>query len=232
MEASSLSSCIAHSNRTLFPDKPFTRRRITTSKNKLVVNSMKESDSQGYEGKLVDESLIILRMRIKEVKMMEKSSSQGTTVPSNWMEWEKQYYCKHYHEDVCQGIGWLQMYLMNTRPSLALVCAYINIHGYFQCFRDRCKSEVSVWILPSLIMILIIMFFGSSLLAYQNSLHLLFCSYTLTSHTAVSHLVLFSCRLNIRNQPVHIQFSFCMNILAFESCRFLHTTLLIRFYLN
>lgn len=121
MEAGFLSSCIAHSNQTLFPAKPYTQRRITTSKNKLAVSSMKESDSQDYEGKLVDESLIILRMRIKEVKMMEKkSSSQGTPAPSNWMEWEKQYYCKHYHEDVCEGIGWLQMYLMNTRPSLAL----------------------------------------------------------------------------------------------------------------
>ncbi|KAK1357463.1 By genscan and genefinder [Heracleum sosnowskyi] len=121
MEASFLSSCIAHSNQILFPAKALTRRRATASKNKLAVSSMKESDSQDYEGKLVDESLIILRMRIKEVKMMEKSSScPGTPETSNWMEWEKQYYCKHYHEDVCEGIGWLQMYLMNTRPSLAL----------------------------------------------------------------------------------------------------------------
>lgn len=123
MEASFSSSCIAPSHQTLFPAKPFTRRRTATSKNKLVVKSMKESDSQDYEGKLVDESLIILRMRIKEVKMMEKNSSShphGTAAPSNWMEWEKQYYCKNYHEDVCEGIGWLQMCLMNTRPSLAL----------------------------------------------------------------------------------------------------------------
>ncbi|WOG92916.1 hypothetical protein DCAR_0312194 [Daucus carota subsp. sativus] len=120
MEAKLLSSCIAHSNQTLFPAGAFTRRLITASKKKLSVSSMRESDSQDYEGKLVDESLIILRMRIKEAKITEKSSSHGTAAPSNWMEWERQYYCKHYHEDVCEGLGWLQIYLMNTRPSLAL----------------------------------------------------------------------------------------------------------------
>lgn len=120
MEAKISSSCTARFNPTLFPAIAFTPRRITKSKNKLAVNSMKESDSEDYEGKLVDESMIILRMRIREAKIVQESSSHRTAAGSNWMEWEKQYYCKHYHEDVCEGIGWLQMYLMNTRPGLVL----------------------------------------------------------------------------------------------------------------
>ncbi|XP_021296779.1 uncharacterized protein LOC110426020 [Herrania umbratica] len=68
-----------------------------------------------YQGKLVDESMIQLRMRIKEMKVLEKSDE----LPSNWMEWEKQYFL-HYNEDICKAIGLLQNYLLNVRPSLAL----------------------------------------------------------------------------------------------------------------
>ncbi|XVE72158.1 hypothetical protein DITRI_Ditri11bG0016400 [Diplodiscus trichospermus] len=68
-----------------------------------------------YQGKLVDESMIVLRMRIKEIKVLEKKDE----VPSNWMEWEKQYFL-HYNEDIFRAIGLLQNYLMDIRPSLAL----------------------------------------------------------------------------------------------------------------
>ncbi|XWS75533.1 hypothetical protein CRYUN_Cryun01aG0098100 [Craigia yunnanensis] len=68
-----------------------------------------------HQGKLVDESMIVLRMRIKEMKVLEKNDE----LPSNWMEWEKQYYL-HYNEDIFSAIGLLQNYLMNIRPSLAL----------------------------------------------------------------------------------------------------------------
>ena len=68
-----------------------------------------------YGGKLVDEDMIVLRMRIREMKMLETSESP----PSDWMEWEKRYY-DHYNEDVCEAVGLLQSYLMNIRPSLAL----------------------------------------------------------------------------------------------------------------
>ena len=68
-----------------------------------------------YGGKLVDEDMIVLRMRIREMKMLETSESP----PSDWKEWEKRYY-DHYNEDVCEAVGLLQSYLMNIRPSLAL----------------------------------------------------------------------------------------------------------------
>lgn len=68
-----------------------------------------------YFGGSVDESMIVLRWRIKEMKMMEESHA----APSDWMEWEKQYFA-HYDKDVCEAVGLLQCYLMSLRPSAAL----------------------------------------------------------------------------------------------------------------
>ena len=63
----------------------------------------------------VDESMIILRKRIHEMKMIERNYEP----PEDWMEWEKQYYTC-YDEYICTLVGLLQSHLMNTRPSLAL----------------------------------------------------------------------------------------------------------------
>nr|XP_008339576.2 uncharacterized protein LOC103402614 [Malus domestica] len=69
-----------------------------------------------YDGRLVDEDMIVLRMRIHDAEMLEEDNHQP---PSNWMRWEKQYYA-HYNWDICEGVGLLQSQLMNTRPSVAL----------------------------------------------------------------------------------------------------------------
>ncbi|KAL5743389.1 hypothetical protein ACOSQ2_026505 [Xanthoceras sorbifolium] len=70
-----------------------------------------------YGGRIVDENMIVLRMRIRESKMLETRSEP----PPNWMEWEKKYYAnKGYDEDVCEALGFLQNYLMNMRPGFAL----------------------------------------------------------------------------------------------------------------
>lgn len=75
-------------------------------------------NKDGYSGsKLVDENMIVLRMRIKE---MNRSSSEAGKLPSNnWMEWEKKYFW-HYNDVVFEVVRLLQMYLMETRPALAL----------------------------------------------------------------------------------------------------------------
>ncbi|KAL5809973.1 hypothetical protein ACOSQ4_026541 [Xanthoceras sorbifolium] len=68
-------------------------------------------------GRTVDEDMIVLRMRIREQKMLETRSEQ----PTNWMEWEKKYYANNgYDEDICEALGLLQNYLMNMRPAFAL----------------------------------------------------------------------------------------------------------------
>ncbi|TXG69992.1 hypothetical protein EZV62_004927 [Acer yangbiense] len=78
------------------------------------------SNSKGgdYGGRLVDENMIVLRMRIRENKMLETRNEP----PSNWMEWEKRYYEHNgYNEDVFEALGFVQKCLMNNRPALALV---------------------------------------------------------------------------------------------------------------
>ncbi|KDP34973.1 hypothetical protein JCGZ_09261 [Jatropha curcas] len=62
--------------------------------------------------------MLVLKKRIKEMKMVEANYEEEA--PSNWMEWEKQYYYANYISDVCEALGILQSILINTRPSLAL----------------------------------------------------------------------------------------------------------------
>ncbi|CAK9152348.1 unnamed protein product [Ilex paraguariensis] len=73
------------------------------------------SNGWDYRGLLVDESMIVLRKRIHEMKVMERNYEP----PAEWMELEKQYYVC-YDEFVCKFVGFLQTQLMNTRPSMAL----------------------------------------------------------------------------------------------------------------
>ncbi|TKY64836.1 hypothetical protein E2542_SST07687 [Spatholobus suberectus] len=108
MEASSyLWSC-----RPTIPTGLQCRRR---AHNSTVVRASREMNGRDHKGKLVDESMIVLRLRIKEMKMSEMNREP----PANWMDWEKQCY-DHYDEDVCNAIGLLQSYFMGTRPSVAL----------------------------------------------------------------------------------------------------------------
>lgn len=74
-------------------------------------------DRDNHDGKLVDEDMIVLRIRIHDMKMTERRDQNEP--PSNWMEWEKRYYA-NYNSDICEAVGLLQSQLMNTRPSLAL----------------------------------------------------------------------------------------------------------------
>uniref|UniRef100_A0A1D1YAE7 DEAD-box ATP-dependent RNA helicase 28 n=1 Tax=Anthurium amnicola TaxID=1678845 RepID=A0A1D1YAE7_9ARAE len=66
-------------------------------------------------GKLVDEDMIVLRKRLHEMEAAERSYEP----PSHWMGWERRYYHR-YDADVCHLVGFLQAFLMNTRPSVAL----------------------------------------------------------------------------------------------------------------
>ncbi|KAK7280363.1 hypothetical protein RJT34_25427 [Clitoria ternatea] len=91
----------------------------TTCSNGKKVSSfgpiMASMRDQNFSGRLVDESMIILRKRIHEMNMMERNYE----APEDWMEWEKRYYTS-YDSIICEAMGILQTQLMNTRPSLAL----------------------------------------------------------------------------------------------------------------
>lgn len=81
----------------------------------MVYASNNDAYGREYDGKVVDENMVVLRQRIQEMRM-EKMSHEP---PSHWMEWEKQY-CVNYDSHVCEAMQLLQSLVMNTRPSLAL----------------------------------------------------------------------------------------------------------------
>ncbi|XP_061365008.1 uncharacterized protein LOC133308412 [Gastrolobium bilobum] len=81
----------------------------------LVMASKRGAADQNFGGNLVDESMIILRKRIHEMKMIERNYEP----PSDWMDWEKRYYTS-YDSMICEAMGVLQTQLMNTRPSFVL----------------------------------------------------------------------------------------------------------------
>ncbi|KAL2235079.1 UNVERIFIED_CONTAM: hypothetical protein Sindi_1240100 [Sesamum indicum] len=74
-----------------------------------------------HDHKLVDENMIVLKMRIHEIKRKEEELNQAIcTSKCSWMEWEKQWCKNNYESDVYEAVGFLQILLMNTRPSLVL----------------------------------------------------------------------------------------------------------------
>lgn len=89
----------------------------------LAMASNRGAADQNFGGRLVDESMIVLRKRIHEMNMIEKNYEP----PSDWMDWEKRYYTS-YDSIICEAMGFLQTQLMNTRPSLALgIIAFVAI---------------------------------------------------------------------------------------------------------
>ncbi|PON58505.1 mediator of RNA polymerase II transcription subunit [Trema orientale] len=95
-----------------------TRRFRKRNQRSVVANAKRSADPYDYYfdgGRLVDESMIILRKRIHEMKVIERNYEP----PAEWTNWEKQYYTS-YDDYVCKFVGFVQSNLMNTRPSLAL----------------------------------------------------------------------------------------------------------------
>ncbi|KAJ7943037.1 Mediator of RNA polymerase II transcription subunit [Quillaja saponaria] len=110
-------------HRKMNPSKRLTTTTTTTISNTTtrICACIKRDDSSSYgyghdyDGKLVDENMVVLRKRILEMKELKLDEE---TAPSNWMEWEKQYYV-NYDSDIFEAVGLLQSLLMNTRPRLA-----------------------------------------------------------------------------------------------------------------
>ncbi|CAA0817190.1 Unknown protein [Striga hermonthica] len=89
----------------------FSTSRIIIKPNSVSVRASRHDHD--FSGRLVDESMIVLRMRIHE--MMRTSDGP----PSEWMDWEKELYAG-YDSLICDAVGHLQSYLMDTRPGVAL----------------------------------------------------------------------------------------------------------------
>ncbi|KAK4279872.1 hypothetical protein QN277_011577 [Acacia crassicarpa] len=71
-------------------------------------------------GRQVDENMIMLRLRIREIKMMEEEKKDDEEEEgSGMMRWEREYYVGEYGKHVCEVLGLLQSYLMTVRPCLS-----------------------------------------------------------------------------------------------------------------
>ncbi|XP_022775671.1 uncharacterized protein LOC111317503 [Durio zibethinus] len=120
MEATTFSLC----NSLALAPRPFSGDPICRKKgfggakplNIKILAAKRDAHSHNFDGKLVDESMVVLRKRIHEMSMLEKSYEP----PKHWMEWEKQYKKANYDLDVCEAVGYLQSKLMETRPGVAL----------------------------------------------------------------------------------------------------------------
>ncbi|KAK1321707.1 hypothetical protein QJS10_CPA03g00483 [Acorus calamus] len=86
------------------------------SRPSIACSARRRDFSEGYSGgRLVDESMIVLRKRIREKEMIERNYEP----PSHWIDWEKRWYAT-YQSDVCDAVGLLQDLLMDARPGVAL----------------------------------------------------------------------------------------------------------------
>ncbi|CAA2934670.1 Mediator of RNA polymerase II transcription subunit 18 [Olea europaea subsp. europaea] len=94
--------------------KPFSSTHRNSGCTKIFA-IRRETHDQNFDGRMVDENLIILRKRIHEMKVIERNYEP----PSEWMDWEKRFYA-NYDSIICDAMGLLQSQLMETRPSLAL----------------------------------------------------------------------------------------------------------------
>ncbi|XVE74729.1 hypothetical protein DITRI_Ditri12bG0041100 [Diplodiscus trichospermus] len=103
------------------PRRPFAggdlicRKKGTGGAKKVNIKIL-ASKGHDFDGKLVDESMVVLRKRIQEMRMLETKYEP----PQHWMEWEKEYKKANYEVDVCEAVGYLQSKLMETRPAVAL----------------------------------------------------------------------------------------------------------------
>ncbi|XP_059639761.1 uncharacterized protein LOC132282156 [Cornus florida] len=108
----------------LFPPKSPCRRRLVPVTKKTIIASVRKS-GHDYGGRPVDENMIILRMRIREAKMLEQGSSIRR-LRIGWSGRNATYYA-HYNEDVCEAVGLLQSFFMDTRPCLAFGMAALSV---------------------------------------------------------------------------------------------------------
>ncbi|CAA2996579.1 mediator of RNA polymerase II transcription subunit [Olea europaea subsp. europaea] len=102
------------------PHRPFLKKPSYSLRHGIVTKVVVAAKKDDNEAKSspVDESMSVLRLHIKKMKVLE-SSRTSQKPSSDWMEWEKRIFTR-YQEDVCEAMALLQTYLMNTRPSVAL----------------------------------------------------------------------------------------------------------------
>ncbi|KAL3824254.1 hypothetical protein ACJIZ3_020283 [Penstemon smallii] len=97
----------------LFQALPYDRKKRACNSS---IFAMRRDDR--VNGKLVDENMIVLRIRIQEMKMEEKKKMMNCAIESTG-QYEKEWY-NNYDSDVYEAVGLLQNLMMDARPSLVL----------------------------------------------------------------------------------------------------------------
>ena len=95
MEATNLISLAKLPCHPFSSTTPHQRKRVN-----LTVAVSGETNRRDYWGRLVDKNMIVLRLQMREMKILETNYK----TPSTWMEWEKQYFCRYIY-DVCAAVG-------------------------------------------------------------------------------------------------------------------------------
>ncbi|KAL5725235.1 hypothetical protein ACHQM5_008399 [Ranunculus cassubicifolius] len=103
------------SSSLLLPPRPLNSINSSSSRRKHSLRVFAEGNRKRRSVNKVDEDMIVLRMRIHEMKMTQENCEAS----ADWMEWEKKY-ISHYDTDVFEAVGFLQTILLNTRPSFVL----------------------------------------------------------------------------------------------------------------
>ncbi|KAL7132356.1 hypothetical protein ABFS83_12G068500 [Erythranthe nasuta] len=103
------------------------RRKRASSISVLAMKNNANSDD-----KLVDQNMVVLKMRIQEMRIKEESL--GARGPNdehrrNWLDkWEDEYWpYEDYNSDVFEAIGFLQNLVMSTRPSFVFAVVALLI---------------------------------------------------------------------------------------------------------
>ncbi|XP_075524178.1 uncharacterized protein LOC142556597 [Primulina tabacum] len=101
---------------SLMPRMVETNRRRRRTNLTITSAKRREIHDQNFGGRnIVDENMIVLRKRIREMGMVERDDEP----PAGWMDWEKDIY-PSYDMIICDAMRFLQWYLMETRPCFAL----------------------------------------------------------------------------------------------------------------
>ncbi|XP_073135597.1 uncharacterized protein [Henckelia pumila] len=107
-----------------FEPIPRTNYRLRRHTNVITTTTFarrREVHDQNFGGRnIVDENMIVLRKRIREVERDdEDNDDEEEEPPAGWMGWEKDIY-PSYDMIICDAMRLLQSYLMETRPCFAL----------------------------------------------------------------------------------------------------------------
>lgn len=107
MEVSSFSPLI-----TLQPrPRPHLSGRLSRQRKPLRIHASRNNEEEDYQN-IVDKNMVTLRRRITEVKALDRTEE--------CVELEKDYCYKLYDSDVCEILGWLQVHMISSEPSMGI----------------------------------------------------------------------------------------------------------------